>query len=317
VAWEIGPAAPGPKKKPSKIVTSKQDSDLIKSRKWLAEQTGIDEVRWTDSAVKQMQQLTPAPVTWKNRVMICAPLAELGYTFFWQMLVGQVRHVGWHIDNSLLMTNSGQYLPDAHNSMVKACLEIPGWNYLLWMEHDHSYPSNLLELIGEEYTDPVISGLYFNRVIEDPQPVIYNWNPQRTAIGRLQPYQMAPILEKRGLYEVDVVPMGCTAIRRDVFENWPKDIPFYAAPTSPKNGRVMSDDVWFCRHAQDQGYKIKVDSRIIAKHYSLVGVDDRFYVSWIKQLRKEGNTGPREEKVWPGTDIPSVSVNGSEPVEVQ
>ena len=139
------------------------------------------------------------------------------------------------------------------------------------------------------------------------------WNTGSTAIGRLQPFQMAPILENRGLYEVDVVPMGCTAIRRDVFENWPKDLPFYSAPTSPKNGKVMSDDVFFCRHAQDQGYKIKVDSRIIAKHHALVGVDDRFYVSWIKQMRKEGKTEPAEEKVWPGMHATEASLEGVKP----
>jgi hypothetical protein len=230
-------------------------------------------------------------------LMIMCPLAELGYSFFWQMLTGAVKYIGWHIDNSLLMTNSGQFLPDAHNTMVRAALEIPGWNYGVFLEHDHSFPSNMLELMAE-YTDPVVSGLYFNRMVESPEPIVYYWNPTRTAIGRLQPFQMAPILEKRGLYTVDVVPIGCTAIRRDVFENWPKDIPWFAAPTSPANGKQMSDDVFFCRNAQEQGYEIKVDSRIEAKHWGLLGVDSRHYVSWVKAMRKEGKTEAVPEHVF-------------------
>jgi hypothetical protein len=245
----------------------------------------------------------PEPITWKNRIMICSPIGELGYSFFWQLLIGQVKHIGWHIDNSLVMTNSGQYLQDNHNTMVTAALEVPGWNYILFLEHDHSFPTNLLELVSE-YTDPVVGSLYFNRVVEDPQPVVYKWNPTRTAIGRLQPYQMAPILEKPGLYEVDVVPMGCTAVRRDVFENWPKDLPWFSSPTSAKNGKAMSDDVFFCRQAQEQGYAIKVDSRIIPKHWGLIGIDQRMYLSWFHQMQKEGKTAPVKDHVWLAQEDP-------------
>lgn len=296
--FEVIPTPPDPEEgKLSKIITPDHAKDIAKSRKWLSEQTGISEHYWTDTAVRQIMQVTPAPLLWKNRIMIMCPIGELGYNFFWQLLTGAVKHIGWHIDNSLFMTNSGQYLQDNHNSMVTAALAIPGWDYGLFLEHDHSFPTNLLELVGE-YTDPVVGGLYFNRVVEDPQPVVYNWNPTRTAIGRLQPYQMAPILETRGLYEVDVIPMGCTAIRRDVFENWPKDLPWFSSPTSPKNGKAMSDDVFFCRHAQEQGYTIKVDSRIIPKHWGLVGIDERMYVSWFKQMQKEGKTAPVPDHVW-------------------
>jgi hypothetical protein len=286
-----------------KVQTAEDFARLDRNRRWLVEQTGIRESYWTDKAVRQVAQVMPEPMTWKNRIMICCPIGELGYSFFWQMLTGQVKHIGWHIDNSLLMTNSGQYLQDNHNTMVTAALQIPGWNYILFMEHDHTFPTNTLELVGE-YSDPIVGALYFNRVAEDPQPVVYKWNPTRTAIGRLQPYQMAPILEKKGLYEVDVVPMGCTAIRRDVFENWPKDLAWFASPTSATNGKAMSDDVYFCRHAQDQGYPIKVDSRIIPKHWGLIGIDERMYVSWFRQMQKEGKTAPVADHVWNAREDP-------------
>jgi len=298
VPFETVPVPDPNEDKPQRKVFTAQEHDQLKrNKRWLVEQTGIAYERWTDQAVRQMAQITPAPLLWENRLMICCPLAEVGYSFFWQMLTGAVKHIGWHIDNALLMTNSGQFLPDAHNTMVKAALEIPGWTRLVFLEHDHSFPSNMLELMAE-YTDPVVGGLYFNRMVEAPEPIVYYWNSNRTAIGRLQPFQMAPILETRGLYTVDVVPMGCTSIRRDVFENWPKDVPFFAAPTSSINGKQMSDDVFFCRHAQNQGYEIKVDSRIEAKHWGLIGVDSRYYVSWVKQARKEGKTEAVPEHIW-------------------
>jgi hypothetical protein len=296
VPFETVPV-PEEKQDKRKILTAEEHDRLKRNKRWLVEQTGIPYARWSDAAVRQMAQITPAPLLWPTRTMICLPLAEVGYTFFWQMLTGAVKYIGWHIDNNLLMTNSGQFLPDAHNTMVKAALEIPGWDRILFIEHDHSFPSNLLEHMGE-YTDPIVGALYFNRMVEAPEPIVYYWNTNRTAIGRLQPFQMAPLLEKRGLYTVDVVPMGCTSIRRDVFENWPKDIPYFAAPTSQVNGKQMSDDVFFCRHAQNQGYEIKVDSAIVPKHWGLVGVDDRYYVSWVKQARKEGKTEKVQEHLY-------------------
>lgn len=300
MAFQMQPVPPTKEdleRKPSKIITAEENRNINASRDWLVKQTGIAKPYWSEEAVRQLMQITPAPILWKNRIALCIPLAEIGYTFFWQMLIGAVKYIGWHMDNNLVMTNSGQFLPDAHNTMVKAMLEIPGWNYLGFLEHDHTFPSNMLE-IASEYTDPIVGGLYFNRVVEDPQPVVYYWNSTRTAIGRLQPFQMAPILENRGIYEVDVVPMGCTFIRRDVFENWPKDTAWFAAPTSPANGKQMSDDVWFCRHAQEQGYKIKVDTRIEPKHWGMVGIDSRMYISWFQAMKREGKTGPVEEHVW-------------------
>lgn len=312
--FETVPVPDGEKPPDSKILTPEQHDQLKRNKRWLVDQTGIPYERWTDAAVRQMAQITPAPLMWKHRTMICAPLAELGYSFFWQMLTGAVKDIGWHIDNSLLMTNSGQFLPDAHNTMIKAALEIPGWTRLTFLEHDHSFPSNMLELMGE-YDDPIVSGLYFNRMVESPEPVVYYWNSTRTAIGRLQPFQMAPILEKRGLYTVDVVPVGCISIRRDVLENWPKDIPWFASPTSPSNGKQMSDDVFFCRHAQEQGYEIKVDSRIEAKHWGLLGVDSRHYVSWVKAMRKEGKTEAVPEHIWE-PEAGHIEVKGRPTVDV-
>src|SRR5439155_12740999 len=130
--FQPGPPPKDDTRKTSKLVTPDEAHRLERSRDWLAEQTKIGRHYWSDEAVRQMQQITPAPLLWRNRIMICAPLAEVGYSFFWQMLTGAVKHIGWHIDNSLLMTNSGQFLPDAHNTMVKAALELPGWNYLLF-----------------------------------------------------------------------------------------------------------------------------------------------------------------------------------------
>src|SRR5437879_3707942 len=84
----------------------------------LVEQTGIPHAYRTDEAVRHMPLEAAPPLLWPTRTTICAPLAEVVYTFLWQMLTGAGKYIGGHLDNNLLMTNSGQFLPDAHNPMV-------------------------------------------------------------------------------------------------------------------------------------------------------------------------------------------------------
>lgn len=265
------------------------------NRKWLADHTGISEALWTDDATRFVMANTPDPLLWPNRIMIAIPLGELGFSRFWQMLFASVKHVGWHIDQSLVVSNSGQYLPGSHNKMIAECLKRDDWNYLLFLEHDHEFPNDLLERVGH-YTDPIVGGLYFNRVPDDPQPVAYNWNSNRTAIKRLQPYEMYHILDKPGLYDVDVVPMGCTAIRRDVLENWPEEVPWFHAPGSDRRDTdQMSDDVWFCRKAQEQGWSIKLDSRVTPTHFGIVPIHAGYYVKWTEHMKREGKVKPVEE----------------------
>lgn len=283
-----------PNEAPSRIILP--DRQLDKNRLRLAEATGIPNQMWTDEAVTWIMSWSPEPIYWKNRLMIAMTLGELGYSAFWQRLT-TLKHLGWHLDQSLVVTNSGQYISDSHNKVAQMVLDRDDWDYLVWLEHDHEFPPNMLEIMSE-YTDPIVSGLYFNRDINDPQPVAYKWNSDRTAIRRLLPFEMGEILEegKRGLYDCDVVPMGCIAIRRDVLEQWPEELPIWHAPSSAhKFSSSMSDDVWFCRQAQDQGWPIKIDSRIIAKHYTMVPFDERFYLSWFNQMRREGKTEQVEE----------------------
>lgn len=272
--------------------------DRVKqNREWLVEKTNIPEAFWTEDAVKLIMSIVAAPELWEQRLMIGILLGELGYSRFWQMLMGSVKWFGWHLDKSLVVTNSGQLISDSHNKVLKESLERDDWDRFLWLEHDHQFPTDLLEVVST-HTDPIVGALYFNRVPEDPQPVAYMWNHDRTAIKRLQPFQLAPMLEegKRGCYDVDVVPMGCTSIRRDVLEQWPEDLPWYHMPAANVRATSqMSDDVWFCRQAQEQGWRIKLDTRIIADHLGLFPFNLSVYLAWIRQQKERGNVKPVEE----------------------
>lgn len=220
--------------------------------------------------------------------MIAIPCAELAYATFWQRLL-TLKHIGWHIDQGLLVSVNHAYIQDAHNKIVDDVLKGPGWSRLLWLEHDHYFPTDLLEHVAH-YTEPVVSGMYFSRNVEQPTPVVYKWtNEERTAMESYQPWEISDMLKNPGLHKVGVVPMGCTSIRRDVLEEWPKETPCYAVSTArAKDGGIMGDDVWFCRNAQEQGRDVYVDSRLQIAHLTLVPINVSLYDAWVGKMKREG-----------------------------
>jgi len=208
------------------------------------------------------------------------PLAELGYGRFWQRLIA-IEDFGRLIVERRVLTVSGPYIHAAHNQLVREALkdDVPPWKRLLFLEHDHGFPPDVFQRHAE-YTQPVVAGHYVQRLLSEPLPVIYMWDDRRANALRPPPLEMKRMLDERGTYEVDVVPMGCTSIRRDVLENWPAGVPMFTAPTNPDTGATMSDDVWFCRKAQDQGYSIFVDTSLSPSHFVLHEMDDKYFIAW-------------------------------------
>ena len=111
---------------------------------------------------------------------------------------------------------------------------------------------------------------------------MYNWDAQRA--NALQPSAAAvkEMLDHPGLHEVDVVPMGCTSIRRDVLENWPEGQPYFSSFTNPALSTI-THDVFFCRVAQDHGWQPKIDTSLQIEHYVQVPVGVPYFVRWWNQ----------------------------------
>jgi hypothetical protein len=217
------------------------------------------------------------PASWPHQLLIAIPGAELGYTQFWQGLA-LVEGYGWHLWKKRVLIHSGGYIHNAHNTMAKEALKIPGWRRLLFLEHDHGFPPDVLYRHAQ-YTQPIVAGTYVLRDLNSPLPVFYNWDAGRHNALHPNAADVKYMLDNPGLHEVDVVPMGCTSIRRDVLESWQDDQPMFNSFTNPR-GATMSDDVWFCRIAQDAGWTIYVDTSLKVNHLVLTPIDDRYFVRW-------------------------------------
>lgn len=227
-----------------------------------------------------------------NRILIGIPGYEVMRFAFFQEWV-RLRIPG---DMRVIMCD-GVYLPQAHNTMVHQALSWGEWDYLLWIEIDMIMPDNLLDTV-RAYTDPVVGAMYFTRRASNFRPIPGMLVGDSANIEPLTPEQLVPMLEKPGLYPVDTIGMGCTAIRRDVFEKWPEDLmPWYAAPMS-KEGRVVSDDVWFCRMLKKQKVPVKVDTRLLCGHIGSLVYDHRTYMAWVKTVgQMNGKPSPKVKEV--------------------
>lgn len=228
------------------------------------------------------------PETWPNTLFISIPVGEITYSRFWQEL-HTIKGYGWHVERGLWSSLSGWMIHASHTQLVHDALKIKGWDRLLWLENDHRFSYDTL-MKHACYTEPIVGGLYVQRRVEEPLPVIYEWDQGRNNCYRPSEARMKHMLENPGLHEIDVIGMGCTSIRRDVLANWPEDELMWETPFNPRGGHVMTDDTFFCRKAQDQGYTIWVDTSLTVDHLALFPIGIDLFKRWWNAKAAKGGS---------------------------
>jgi hypothetical protein len=217
-----------------------------------------------------------------NDLLIVMPLGELGYTRYWQMLMTH-RDFGYMIFTNRLITHTGSYTHASPNLLIKEALDPEKtkvkWKRLLILEHDHEFPIGFLRKHAA-YTQPIVAATYVLRSVEEPLPVFYNWDaPRANALPPNAAQVNHMLFEAPGLHEVDVVPMGCTSIRRDVLENWPEGQPYFSSYTNAALSTI-THDVFFCRLAQDKGWQPMIDTSLQIEHYVPIPLNVQYFKTW-------------------------------------
>jgi hypothetical protein len=156
----------------------------------------------------------------------------------------------------------GLEVGEARNKTVQALHEIPNLEYLLFLDDDVLVPSDLLIRLSrcmkeEEYD--IISGLYH---IKDSN---------RTPLAfRIEDNLLKPISQDEELsgkvIDVDVVPMGCTLIKKSAFSKLIK--PYFKTVNESDGIRTtnITEDVYFCRKAKEAGLKIGIHTGLRCGH---------------------------------------------------
>jgi len=165
------------------------------------------------------------------------------------------------------VTTEAMYLPQAMELIVQRAFEIaPDLDQIIVMEHDMIPPLDGLDrmamygpehdIVGTVYTGHEYPFHYMAWMQVDPP----RFSPLTRSI-------MKEWVDNPGLYRLDGVAMGFTAISRRVFTEWPEDVPMWV-PTPP----MVGHDLHFCNEAKKAGFSTWLDSGIGSGHLTLVPI---------------------------------------------
>lgn len=166
---------------------------------------------------------------------------------------------------------------EARTQAAYQCLN-GGYEFLFFLDCDVIPPANALtKLLSHRL--PIVSGLYhqkfpsWNGSEVKYMPCVFNegtdaqGNPSRTEAN----FQYGQLIEAH------YAPAGCCLIHRSVFERMLaagiKRFYLWTLTAEDQHGR--SEDFQFCTHARSVGYKIMVDTSIVAVHETQATIDAR------------------------------------------
>lgn len=146
----------------------------------------------------------------------------------------------------------------SRNRLVAKALE-QGATHVLFLDADMTFPANLAQSLLAANAD-ICGALYFKRT-PPFQPV-----PSHFGAGA-DPQMLSPLRlpEKPGVVKCDVLGMGATLIRREVFEALEKPW-FYYEAYRPTGEMIVTEDVPFCRNAGEAGFGLACDTRVVCGH---------------------------------------------------
>src|SRR5690348_2655155 len=105
----------------------------------------------------------------------------------------------------------------ARNWIVEHFLAERREPYLLFLDHDMMFPTDMLPHVGGYQEVAAYSGTYFTRNMDRPLPVAYMYRPDkgdmRYAVKEVHQWLQE---DERGLHPIDVVGAGCLAIHRKI-----------------------------------------------------------------------------------------------------
>lgn len=170
----------------------------------------------------------------------------------------------------------------ARNELVRAALPLTSvhdgkpFTHFLWLDSDHIFDRDLFCQLARHYARPevdMISALYFGRC-PPYLPVAY------VKDGNPSPYTHYPLIQVPNcLCEVDAVGFGAIMTKREVFETLPD--PWFAM--QGRNGQAIGEDMCFCVHAKEAGFRLFLDGQYKLGHFSDKQIiTEKLHKDWVE-----------------------------------
>jgi GT2 family glycosyltransferase len=141
------------------------------------------------------------------------------------------------------------------------------YDYIMWIDSDIIFQVQDFFTLLKHGDKDIVSGLYLMDGGKQ-YAVVKSWDEKFfTEHGTFQFLEPSDISDKKELIEVSYSGMGFMLIKRGVYENI--DYPWFEPQhfTFQQNvSDFASEDVSFCKKAQEKGFKIYVDTSVIVGH---------------------------------------------------
>lgn len=155
----------------------------------------------------------------------------------------------------------------ARNELVRAVMPLKSihddkpFTHFMWLDSDHVFDRDLFCQLARHFAKPeidMISALYFNRN-EPHLPVVY------VKDGGPSVYTHYPLIEVPNcLCEVDAVGFGAIMTKREIFETMPD--PWFHM--TGRDGSHIGEDMSFCVHAKEAGFRLFLDGQYKLGHFA-------------------------------------------------
>lgn len=158
----------------------------------------------------------------------------------------------------LFIPNS--YSIDVSRLVISKYAQENKYDYVMWVDSDCIVPKNALVKLLEADKD-IIAGVYRHKILGSQTVVAKRFtNSKKETYMDLLRSDM-----KNGVIEVDAFGFGCCLMKVSVLEKI--EFPWFVYTTD------MGEDVYFCRKAQNAGYKLYLHTDILCGHKGEVNYD--------------------------------------------
>jgi hypothetical protein len=170
--------------------------------------------------------------------------------------------------NTTTTFDSTMPLSTNRNKSVARALD-EGADYLMFIDHDQILrPDTVVHLW--KYNLPVVGGLYFERGYPH-LPLIYNFSQEGKTIRVQHDYP-------KGLIKCDVLGMGCSLWRTDVFRQFPA--PWFTYERENGGGEWGTEDIAVFTKLKQLNIPVHVDTEHTVGH---VGMHEFTEADWLRE----------------------------------
>lgn len=171
-------------------------------------------------------------------------------------------------------------------------------DYMFFMDTDQTFPPMTIPILYEALLEKqkqtmlcVMAGMYFAK--KDPWAGVFGiyspWD-EKTEKFRKEYEELGLVHEgqqllwwksvnfwsKNQIFPVDIIGAGCMMMPTSIFEAL--DMPYFKyLPDFQKQGKMASEDMWFCAQLKKAGIPIWMNSRVSCGHLTQLTVDEALH----------------------------------------